>query len=103
NLPIDVACGAPRALVTRSPRAYAVESRHMVSLHVLAVCEGMSGVPSILIVGADESFRRTLAASLRAKGFEYETARGADDGKRKREIGAHEVVVVNLDVPGGID
>lgn len=63
----------------------------------------MSGTPSILIVGAEASLHRTLAVVLRAKSFEFETATSVEDGKRKLDGGAHEVVVVNLDVPGSFD
>jgi FixJ family two-component response regulator len=104
NLPIHVACGAPSArVVLRCPRAYAMESRLAVSLHVLAVCEGMSGGPSILIVDLDESFHRTVDAALRGMDCACDPTTNAEDARRKLETGAHEVALVNLDVPGGLD
>ncbi len=103
NLPISVPCGVPSARVAlRCPRAYAMESRLAVSLHVLAVCEGMSGGPSILIVDPDESFHRSVDAALRGMDCACDPTTSAEDAKRKLGIGAHEVVLVNLDVSGGL-
>jgi len=103
DVPIDSACRALHPLIARPSRAYAVESRYPVALHVLAVCEGMSSGASILIVGAEDVLHRTVVAALRAKGFECESASRVEDGKRKLESGAYEVAVVNLDAPGAFD
>jgi FixJ family two-component response regulator len=103
NLPIDLPCGGPSArVVLRCPRVRAMESRLAVSLPVLAVCEGMSGGPSILIVDPDASFHRIVDAALRGTDFACDPTTSAEEAKRKLEIGAHEVVLVNLDVPGGL-
>ncbi len=104
DLPIHVACGAPSARVgLRSPRVCAMESQLAVSLHVLAVCEGMSGGPSILIVDPDEAFHRVVEAALRGTHFTCERTASTDEATRKLESRAHEVILVNLDVLGGLD
>lgn len=103
QVPIDSTCRALHPPIARPSRAYAAESRHPASFHVLAVCEGMSSGPSILIVGAEDVLHRTVVAALRAKGFECESVSRVEDGKRKLESGAHEVAVVNLDAPGAFD
>ena len=104
NLPIDVACGAPRALVAIcSPRPCVATARYNIPTLALAVCEGMSGGPSILVIDADESFHRILSVALRGKGCTCDPATRQEDAARKLERGAYEVVVVNLDVPGCSD
>jgi FixJ family two-component response regulator len=103
DLPIDIACSAPPALGPPLRRPYTGRSWNTGAFHGLAARERMSGVASILIVGIEASLYRTLAATLHAKGFECEVATSSEDGKRKLESDAHEVVVVSLEVPGGSD
>ncbi len=104
DVPIHVACGAPSArVVLRCPRVRATEGRLAIALHVLGVCEGMSGGPSILIIDPDASFHRIVDAALRGTDFACDPATSAEDAKRKLDNGAHEVVLVNLDVPGSLD
>jgi DNA-binding response OmpR family regulator len=103
NLPIDVPCRASSILVdARPPYSRAVETQDRVPLYVLAVCEGMSGARSILVLDPDESFHRMLAIALRRRDFACEAATRTEDTRRKLETGTHEVMVVNLDVPDGL-
>ncbi len=103
NLPIDVPCGVSGTPVDAPPPySREVETQDRVPLYILAVCEGMSGARSILVLDPDESFHHMLAIALRRRDFACEAATRTEDARRKLETGTQEVMVVNLDELDGL-
>lgn len=98
SLPINTSWGVRRigevGVQFRTPESSYVKSD--VAGAVLVVRERMTDSPSVVLVDPDETFARTVVATLRGKGFECAVA-SPDEASRELATGRHAVLVVNLD------